>query len=391
MTRVYLDHAATTPIATEVVARWVEVASMPLGNSTGAHRAARAARAIVEDARERVAARCGVRPAQIVFTSGGTESDHLGIEGLARRHGVAADAVACSSIEHPAVRDVVERLGGRVLPVDRRGHLDLDALDAACRTGVRLVAVMGVNNETGVVQRTDEIASVIERAGKGRVLWHCDTVQAPVWRDLRTHAAGATTRALSGHKFGGPSGVGILIVAEGMSLEPGFVGGGQERAWRSGSHAVAGIAALAVGLERIDDGRHEIVERIRTHRDTLVAQLMSQLDGVGLTAAPGELSLPDDVADGFAHLLIDGVHSEALLVLLDQADVAASAGSSCSSGATQMSPVLDAMGVDPADARGALRLSLGWTTTTAEIDRAVEVIVSSVERLRSNAQLGAAS
>lgn len=384
MSGAYLDHAATTPMAPEAVERWREVAAEGLGNSSGGHRRARSARSIVEECRALLAEQCGVPTAQVVWTSGGTEADHLGIDGLAAAAAISGDEMACSAVEHPAVRQVVERAGGRVLAVDRRGHLDLDALARACAAGVRLVAVMGVNNETGVVQRDAEIGRVLADAPTP-VLWHCDSVQSFAWRDLRSYASTATGRALSAHKFGGPGGVGALVLAPGASVSPLFVGGGQERGWRSGSHAVASIAAMAVAAGRADAERTERAAAIGRLRDRFVAEVRGSIDDVDLTAAPGEDRLPADVAEGFAHLLVGGVDSDSLLVLLDQADVAVSAGSSCSSGATQVSPVLAAMGVEPERAAGAVRVTLGWTTTEDDVDRGAQVLVDSVRRLRSRA------
>jgi cysteine desulfurase len=268
-----------------------------------------------------------------------------------------------------------------VVPVDAVGAIDLLALQetlvsaaSESPTGVSVVAMMAVNNEVGTITDVAAAAKVVRRYAPKAIV-HTDAVQAACWLDLRDLWPHVDTMALSAHKFGGPKGVGILIVREGVVLEPIVMGGGQERDRRSGTHNTAGIVAGAEALRLTDLERPDEVERVRYLRDRLLRGL-SKIEGLRRT-------VPIDVAvPGVVHICIADVESETLLYLLDEANICASAASACASGAMEPSHVLSAMGVEPEWSRGALRLSLGHTTTEAEIDRALEVITSSVERLR---------
>ena len=376
---VYLDHAASTvlrPDAADMLLRW----SGHTANSTGAHRPAREARRAVEDARDELASLIGCDRSEVVFCSGGTEADDLVLSGATVR-----GAVMCSAVEHPAVLEAVGRRGGRTIPVDRSGTLDLDALDellAGLDEPLGLVSIMTVNNEVGTVQPIVEIARRV-RAVAPEALIHTDAVQALAWVDLRAIGAAVDAMALSAHKFGGPTGVGAAVIANAVStrIAPRQLGGGQELDRRSGTHHVAGIAAMGIAARSADAGRTRLVTAVGVLRDRLVDDIAGALDGVVETGVvDGDRS--HKIA-GNAHLCVEGVDSEALLYLLDEAGVAASAASSCASGAQQRSYVLTAMGVPGPLARGALRLSLGWTTTAADVDRATEVVIDSVKHLRA--------
>jgi cysteine desulfurase len=376
VTLVYLDHAATTPLcpdASDAMRPWLTGA---FGNPSGSHRVAREARRAVDEAREVVAGIVGCDPGEVVFTSGGTEADNLAVSGVtaaARRRGAPGGAV-CSAIEHHAVLHAVEAVGGGVAPVDAHGRVDLGALAGALGPGTALVSVMLANNEVGTVQDLGAVAAVMAELAPRAVL-HSDAVQAAAWLDLAAAAAPAQLVSLAAHKFGGPQGVGALIVRAGVPLEPLLRGGGQERERRSGTHNVAGIVGMAAALASVAADRSAAVAATQRRRDRLVAGILQGLDGTTVTAE-GAPRLPN-----IAHLRISGTESEALLVLLDDLGVCASAGSACASGALEPSHVLSAMRVN--DARSALRLSLGRTTTDEDVERAVDAVITAARQLRA--------
>lgn len=347
-------------------------------NPSGSHRFARRARRAIDESRDRVADVLGCKPNEVVFTGCGTESDNMAITGaLARSGGVAV----CPAVEHHAVLEVVEHSGGRTVGVDAVGRVDqaelattLDDL-AGADEGVAIVSVMTINNEVGSVNDLEAVGKIVRRHAPGSLL-HTDAVQAASWLDLRTVTPHVDLLALSGHKFGGPKGVGVLIERGGPKIDPLIIGGGQERERRSGTHNVAGIVALATALELTDRDRADEIDRIEVLRDRLLDGLLAQLDDIIETVPRA-----DKVA-GNAHVCIGGIESESLLFLLDEADLCASAASACASGAMEPSHVLAGMGIDPRLAVGALRLSLGHDSTSADVDHALDVIVSSVTRLR---------
>jgi cysteine desulfurase len=368
----YLDHAASTPMRPEAVEAMLPFLTERYGNPSGSHRAARDARKALDESREVVATLMGVDSSEIVFTGDGTEADNLAIVGV---HGARGGVVVCSAVEHHAVLHPVEHLGGRVVAVDAAGAVDLDALRAALDDSVSLVSMMTVNNEVGTIQPIEQIAELVAEHAPSAVL-HTDAIQAFAWLDIAVTCAGAHLVSVSGHKFGGPKGVGVLAVRKGVDLEPLVLGGGQERGRRSGTQNVAGIVALATAMSLADEQRKATVDTVTALRDRLVDGLTAQVDGVTETVAR------DRKVPGNAHVLIDGVEAEALLFLLDRAGVCASAGSSCSSGAMDPSHVLAAMGVPRDQALGALRLSLGPASTAADVDHALEVIPAAVAKLR---------
>lgn len=342
-------------------------------NPSGSHRFARRARQAIDEARDVVAEVVGCRPDEVVFTGCGTESDNMAVRGaVSRRGGVAV----CAAVEHHAVLHVVEELHGRVVGVDSYGRVDLDELARVLdgEDDVAIVSVMVVNNEIGTITDIAEVAKVVRRHAPDALL-HTDAVQAACWVDLREITPHVDLLSLSAHKFGGPKGVGVLVERGGPKVDPLIIGGGQERERRSGTQNTAGIVAAAVALELTDRDRVAENERLTALRDRLVAALLD-VGGVHETV-PAEHKVA-----GSAHVCIDGIESEALLFLLDEADVCASAASACASGAMEPSHVLAAMGVDRSVALGALRLTLGHTTTDADVDRAGQVIADSVTRLR---------
>jgi len=373
----YLDHASTTPLCPEARAAMEPWLSGSFGNPSGSHAVARAARQAIDEARDKVAAFLGTAPGDVVFTSGGTEAANLAVLG---RAGAAAGPVVVSAIEHHAVLHAAraaERLFGspvRVVEAGNDGIVDLKALAAALDRTVSVVSVQLVNNEVGTVQPLSEVARLVRRRAPGAVL-HTDAVQAPPWLDVARLAEGADMVSISAHKFGGPQGVGALALRRAVALEPLIYGGPQERERRAGTHNVAGIVGMAAALEAVGQQRVVACERARRLRDKLRTGLLASIPGAHETA-PGQEKLP-----GHCHLVIDGVESEALLVLLDGYGVAASAGSACASGAMEPSHVLVAMGYPPEVALGALRLTLGHTTSEADVELALQAIPAAVSRL----------
>ncbi|MFM8388437.1 MAG: cysteine desulfurase family protein, partial [Actinomycetota bacterium] len=328
--------------------------------------------------RDDVADVLGCAPGEVVFTSGGPEGDNAAIFGAVRRHGGVA---VCSAAEHHAVLHCVEHLGGEVVDVDRAGVIDLAALERTLATVVArgeslgCVSVMAVNNEVGSITPMRDVARTVRAASPSTVL-HTDAVQAACWLDVRDIVRVTDVATFSAHKFGGPKGMGVMVVKSGTTLEPLIMGGGQERDRRSGTSNVAGIVSTAAALRATSSDREHEVRRVGALKSRLVSAVRERVADVMETVAP-ERSVP-----GVAHLCIVDVESEALLFLLDQDGVCASAASACASGAMEPSHVLRAMGVEPRYAKGALRLSLGHTTTSDDVDAAVESIVRSVSRLR---------
>lgn len=371
----YLDHAATTPMRPESIEAMSPYLAGLYANPSGSHRFSRAARQAIDEARDVVADVVGCRPGEVIFTGGGTESDNLAVRGVVEATGGIA---VCSAAEHHAVLHCVEHApGGRVVAVDAHGVVDLDALDSVlAETGesTACVSIMTVNNETGAITDLDGVARVVKRRAPRSVV-HTDAVQAACWIDLRAVWPRVDLLALSAHKFGGPKGVGVLAVRTGTPLAPLLLGGGQERDRRSGTHNVAGIVAMATALASTDRERSSEVERVEALRDDLLDRLTS-IDGVHRTL-PADRSVP-----GIAHVCVADVESEALLYLLDEDGICASAASACASGAMEPSHVLAAMGVDKSLARGALRLSLGHTTSGDDVDRAARAVATAVDRLR---------
>jgi cysteine desulfurase len=398
----YLDHAATTPLRPEARAAMLPWLGARFGNPSGAHRVARAARQAVDEARDALAEAVGCQPGEVVFTSGGTEADNLAVRGV---HAARPGPALCSAVEHDAVLGPVAAVGGGTVPVDGRGAIDLDALARALTPHTTLVSVMAANNEVGTVQPLAQVADVVRRLAP-RAAVHADAVQAAPWLALPPLVAGADLVSLSSHKLGGPQGVGALVVRRGTLLHAQALGGGQERELRSGTHNVAGIVGFAAAVRTLST-REETAARVRRLRDRLARGLVAAVPGTvvtGTTATSGP-AVPDGAAEtdagaagtadqadagdtprrlpGCLHLCLPGIESEALLFLLDQAGVCASAASACASGAQQASHVLAAMGVPAERSRGALRLSLGWTTTDADIDHALATIPAAVAHLQA--------
>lgn len=362
--RVYLDHAASTALRPETVAAVARVVADGPANPTGAHSDAQRMRAHLEAARESLAELCGVAPHRVVFTSGGTESDNHAI-----RAGAARGRVLYSAVEHPAVAEPARAAGGEEIRVDASGVVDLDALEhlLSTRGPVGIVSVMAANNETGVVQPLAEVGALVRDVAPD-AWFHTDAVQA--FTKVGAGFGGAGLVSITGHKLGGPIGTGALVLGDDVEPEPLLVGGGQERGMRAGTPDPAGAAAFAAAACA---SAREDWTQVGALRDRLEAALLASVDGLVVHGA-GVPRLPTH-----CHVGIDGVMADMLVIACDRAGLAVSSGSSCASGAQRSSGVLAAMGVSD---EGALRLSLGWTTTAADVDFAVEVVSDAVKRLR---------
>lgn len=385
----YLDNAATTPLRPEVAEAMAPFGSARFGNPSGSHSLARDARLALEEAREVVAEALGAAPAEVVFTSGGTEADNLAILGTLGAQGPveSGGAVVCSAVEHAAVLEPcraaakgLARVNGvppievREAPVDADGAVVVDALEELLGPEVLLVSVMLANNEVGTLQPLDEVAAVVRKHAPRAVL-HTDAVQAAGWLDVAECALSADLVSVSAHKLGGPKGTGALVVRAPVAIEPILYGGGQERERRSGTHDVAGAVGLATALRAGGAGRESEGARVRDLRDRLADGLLKSLDCASESADRAR------VLPGHCHLRFAGVEQEELLMLLDQDGVAAAGGAACASGALEPSHVLRAMGVPPDEARSAVRFSLGHATTVEDVDHALAVVPGAVSRL----------
>ncbi len=375
---VYLDHAASTMVRGQVQQVWLAACETHYANPTGSHQAARYARRALDDARDSLAASLNRLPAEVVFTSGGSEANNLAIKGvLGARDGVAV----CSAGEHHAVLEPVERSGGVTVPLDEQGRVSPDALaETLQRTkNVSIVSIIAVNNETGAINDLSVLAEVV-RTHAPKALLHTDAVQALCWLDLACELKDVDLVSLTGHKVGAPVGTGVLFVGSDINLDPLVLGGGQERGRRAGTPDVAGAAAFAVAAAATVEQRTSEVARIAQLRNQLVDGLVERLGSVVVPTLLGK-GHDQNVAAGIAHLCFRGVQAEALLFLLDAQGLRASAASSCSSGAQDPSHVLAAMGVSRQLAQGSLRLSLGHSTSEADIEAALEIIPAAVTKL----------
>ena len=376
---IYLDHAATTPMRPGVWEAMAPYAADRFGNSSGIHEVSRRAKNDLEEARERIAALIGAQPAEIVFTSGGTESDNLALKGAvfgpSRR-----DGVVTAASEHEAVLDTVDflrRLGHRVdvVGVGPDGLVGTESVLSSLRPTTAVVSVMMVNNETGVVQDVVGLAAALGEA-EPEVLFHTDAVQGFASEQIDVERLRVDMMTISAHKVGGPKGTGLLYVREGTALEPVLHGGGQELGRRSGTHDVAGAVGLATALELAVDDRSRFSSVVGGIRDDFEKRALAGIDGASVAGAGARRS-PHHL-----NLRIPGVRNETMLVRLDRAGVGASAGSACQSGAATVSHVLESMGLTAAQARESLRFSFGWNSTLDESVEAAGILVDLVESLR---------
>jgi cysteine desulfurase len=380
---VYLDHAATTPMRPAAVEAMTAVLGT-VGNASSLHTSGRAARRRIEESRELIAEKLGARPSEVIFTSGGTESDNLAVKGIywARRDAEPRHRrIVTSEVEHHAVLDsvnwLVEHEGAQVtwLPTGSDGSVSAAALRAVLQShdDVALISVMWANNEVGTVMPIAELAAV---AAEFDVPMHSDAVQAVGQLPVDFTASGLSAMSVAAHKFGGPQAVGALLLRRDVSCVPLSHGGGQERDIRSGTPDVPGAVGMAAAIRIAVDGLEGGGARLRALRDRLVEGVLAEIDDVVVNGAR-ESRLP-----GNAHFTFRGCEGDALLMLLDANGIECSTGSACTAGVPQASHVLLAMGADSATARGSLRLSLGHTSVDADVDAVLQVLPAAVARAR---------
>lgn len=379
---IYLDHAATTPLDARVLQRMKPFLTEAYGNPNSIHSAGRRARQALEDARDEVAHCLGSSPNEIIFTGGGSESNNLAIRGVASARRSRGKHLILSAIEHPSVMQTCEALQRdgfelTVIEVDRDGLVDPAAVEAAFRPDTILVTVMHANNEVGTVEPMEAIASLCRER---RVYFHTDAVQTVGKLPVDTTAMGMDLLSCSGHKFYGPKGVGVLYARSGTRYHAQITGGGQEQNHRSGTENVAGIVGLAAALQLAVEGMAEEAAAEMALRDRLITEIPRLIPDTLITGHP-ERRLPNHASFCFR-----GVEGEAILLGLDQAGIAASAGSACSSGTLEPPHALIAMGVPPEYAHGSLRLSLGRSSQPEEIDRILSLLPGIVGKLRGIAR-----
>jgi len=379
----YLDYAASAPLRAEALTAMLPLLERPAANPSSQHRQGRAARAAVETAREQVAALAGAAPAEVVFTSGGTEADNLAVKGAVLARPPEGRHLVCSAVEHHAVLDAAAwaeaDAGARVdlAPVDRLGRVELDRLAPLLQPGrTALVAVMAANNEVGTGQPVAAVADLAHAAG---ALLLCDAVQAAGLPGVDMARDGVDLLALASHKLGGPTGVGALVVRAGTTLRPLLHGGGQERGLRSGTLPAAAIAGFGAAADAaLADRQTDAATTLTTLRTRLLSGLQTLAPDLQLNGdpTPSGAGLP-----GLLSVRFPGRRAEDLLLLLDRYGVACSAGSACASGAVAPSHVLVAMGRDPAEARETVRFSLGHGSTQADVDEAVAAVGQALQVL----------
>ncbi|GAA2160682.1 MULTISPECIES: cysteine desulfurase family protein [Glycomyces] len=379
----YLDHAATTPMLPQALDAYVRTARA-LGNASSLHGSGRSARRTVEEARERIAEALGAKPGEVIFTGSGTEADNLAVKGVHWfRRTPERNRVVTTAIEHHAVADAVAWLGDHEkadvteLPVDKLGRVDTAVLaELLDERGaeVTVLTCMWANNEVGTLQPIAEIAALAAAHG---IPVHTDAIQAVGHVPVDFAASGAAALALSGHKLGGPTGTGALILRRDVKAVPLLHGGGQEREIRSGTLDVPGIAALAEAVSHAVRTQETESRRLAALRDDLVARIRATVPEA-VYNGDAESRLP-----GNAHFSFPGCEGDALLMLLDAAGVECATGSACSAGIAQPSHVLLAMGAEADDARSSLRFTLGWPTTQADVDALVTALPEAVRRAKT--------
>jgi cysteine desulfurase len=378
MNRIYFDHNATTPLAPEVLAAMMPYLTEEFGNASSIHAFGQNAREAVEEARTQVAALLGSGAAEVMFTSGGTESNNHAILGAVGAASGEAKHIITSAIEHVAVLDVCKALAKSgvdltILPVDRDGLVNPENVHRAIRPETAVITVMFANNETGTIEPIEEIGKIAAEKG---IVFHVDAVQAAGKIPIDVEKLGVDLLSISAHKFCGPKGVGALYIRKGTQLNPLLYGGHSERDRRPGTEDVAAIAGMGKAAEMARIGMREESERILSLRDHLERGLLERVTPSWVNGARAP-RVPNT-----SNMTFPFIEGEAMVIALDLKGIACSTGAACSSGAVEPSHVLIALGLPPEDARATLRLSLGHQTTEAEIDIALETIPAVIERLR---------
>ncbi len=379
---IYLDHAATAPLRREALDAMLPYLTTEWGNPSSPYAAGRRARHAIDEARERVANAIGARPKEVVFTSGGTEALNLALKGAAWAGKARGNRIVIGAVEHHAVTECaayLERFGFEVVTVgvDRYGRIDPDAVEAAMSDHTILVAVMLANNEVGTIEPIAEIAHRVH--GVRGCLFLCDAVQGAAWLDIDVDELGVDMLAIGGHKFEGPKGVGVLFLRSGTHILAQQHGGTQERYRRAGTENVAGIVGLATALDIAVRERPATYAHVAELRRRLTDGILG-VGGVELTGHPSE-RLPNSLS-----VLARDIDGSAVVTALDLAGIAVSVGSACTTGSDEVSHVLAAMGYPEEEARGALRITVGRTTTDDDVDEALRVIPRTIEAVREGAR-----
>ena len=383
MNRIYLDHNATTPVRPEVREKMLPFFGELFGNPSSAHSFGQEVKVPFEEARQRIAAQLGANTAQIVFTSGGTESDNHAIKGVAFAAGKGH--IISTVIEHPAVMQTVSWLAkngfeATYLPVGSGGVVDRDDVKKALRPDTILVSVMHLNNEVGTIQPVEEISAITREAG---ILFHSDAVQSFGKLPTKVDDLGVDLLSVAAHKIYGPKGAGVLYIRKGTRIDPLIIGGAQEKRRRSGTENVAGIVGFGEAIVCAEGEREEVYGRLAGLRKKVVQGLVDRVPEIIINGDPAR-TFPSTVSASISH-----VEGESMLLSLDMEGIAVSTGSACSSGSLEPSHVLVGMGIDTVLAQGTLRFSMGRGTTEAEIDYLLEVFPPIVERLRRMSPLSA--
>lgn len=375
-----MDHAATTPTDTEVVKEMAPYFTQKYGNPNSVHSFGQEAREAVEEARGKVAHLIGANPSEIVFTAGGTESDNYAIKGIAWANQKKGNHIVTSKIEHHAVLhscQFLEKQGFKVtyLPVDKYGLVDPEDVKKAITDKTILVTIMHANNEIGTIEPIKEIGKVVKKAG---IYFHTDSVQTTGHIPIDVNDLGVDLLSMSGHKFYGPNGVGVLYLRKGTKIVTLIDGGSQEKNRRAGTENVAGIVGLGkaaeLAEERLNQGKEKNILRLR---DKLVKGIINKVENVRLNGHPVK-RIP-----GNANFCFEFIEGESMLLSLDMEGVAASSGSACTSGSLTASHVLLAIGLPPEIAHGSLRLTLGKDNTEEEIDYVIDILPGIIEKLRA--------
>ncbi|HUR37761.1 MAG TPA: cysteine desulfurase family protein [Terriglobales bacterium] len=381
MRRVYMDSNATTPVLPEVFEALTPFYTEQFGNASSIHQFGQKARGAVEHAREAVATMLGCRAAEVVFTSGGTESDNLALFGMLQ----PGDHVITSTIEHSAVRRTCKVMEDRgievtVVPVDSHCVIDPELVRAAIKPNTKLISIMMANNETGVVQDVEAIGRIAKEATEKydkKIYFHTDAVQAAGKVKIDVNKIGCDLLSISGHKMHAPQGTGALYIKSGVPIKPLLIGGTHERHRRAGTENLPGIVGLGKAAEIVTRGFEDgSVGKIAAMRDRLQAGILKSVDECGINGA-GAPRVPNSLNVHFDH-----IEGEALIIALDLKGVAISSGAACSSGSIEPSPVLLAMGMPHAQARSSVRISLGKHNTDADVDFALSIIPETVAKLR---------
>ncbi|MFZ3094188.1 MAG: cysteine desulfurase NifS [Methanothrix sp.] len=384
MKRIYMDHSATTPVAPEVQAAMLPYFGEKFGNASSLHRSGREAKEALEDSREKVAALLGARAEEIIFTSGGTESDNLALKGIARKNRKLGKHIITTQIEHPAILETcraLEKDGFEVtyLPVTGEGLVELSTLEAAIRPDTILISVMHANNEVGTIQPLEEIGRL---AAERDIYLHSDAVQSVGKIPVNVDDLGVDLLSLSAHKLYGPKGVGALYIRKGTKLESIIQGGGHERRLRSGTENISGIVGLARAAELAERDMPREAERLAGLRDRLAELVLGKVKDAWINGTMKK-RLPGNLNFGFKY-----VEGESLLLFLDSKGICVSTGSACSSHKLEPSHVLMSLGLKAEECHGSLRITLGMSNTMEEIEYVAESIVEAVERFRGISALG---